>query len=340
MRILVHEWVTGGGLAGREIPPSWEAEGRAIRRALADEFRRLDRVDVIVTLDERFSVDDPDPNPIPVAPGREEEILQGLVRECDYTVLIAPETGGVLTARSALVERAGGRSLGSSPQAVAVASDKRRLARQLASRGIPTPPTEPLPRQPGPPPGTTYPVVIKPADGAGALHTYRLDGPPDFPSRFSLPRDMVIQPFAPGDALSATYLLGDRRSVRLVGVAWQDVETRDGVIRYRGGRVPAPARLALGAPLAAVLSLPGLRGLVGVDFVHDGRRDTTTVIEINPRPTTSVVGFLRLLAPGTLAQAWLDTVQAEGPFTDLRGMISPDITRPVCFRHDGTVIED
>jgi predicted ATP-grasp superfamily ATP-dependent carboligase len=340
MKVLVHEWVTGGGLAGRQIPPGWQAEGRAIRQALAAEFRRLDGVDVIVTLDERFGRDESDPNPVLVAPGREEETLHRLSRECDYTVLIAPETGGVLSARLDLVERAGGRSLGSTPRAVAVVADKHRLARHLASHGIPTPPTQRLPDHSGPPPGTTYPAVIKPLDGAGALHTYRLEGPGDVPPRSSLPRDMILQPVSPGDAMSATFLLDGRGSVRLVGVAWQDIETSGGLIRYRGGRVPAPTSLAVGAPLSAVVSLPGLRGLVGVDFVHNARTGATTVIEINPRPTTSIVGFLGLLPPGTLARAWLDTVRASEPIRELRGMISPEVTRTVRFRHDGTVLEE
>ena len=30
--VLVHEWVTGGGLAGKPLPASWEREGSAMRR--------------------------------------------------------------------------------------------------------------------------------------------------------------------------------------------------------------------------------------------------------------------------------------------------------------------
>src|SRR5262249_43609842 len=55
----------------------------------------------------------------------------------------------------------------------------------------------------------------------------------------------------------------------------------------------------------AVESVPGLRGFVGVDFVWEPDRRHATVLEINPRPTTSFVGLRRLLPPGYLAQAWL-----------------------------------
>ena len=39
--VLVHEWVTGGGMAGMALPASWEREGSAMRRAIAREFAAL-----------------------------------------------------------------------------------------------------------------------------------------------------------------------------------------------------------------------------------------------------------------------------------------------------------
>ena len=63
-----------------------------------------------------------------------------------------------------------------------------------------------------------------------------------------------------------------------------------------------------------VESIPGLRGFVGVDFLWDEARRQATVLEINPRPTTSCVGLTRLLPPGQLADAWL--VAFEEPVGD------------------------
>src|SRR5438445_1071486 len=60
--ILIHEWVTGGGMADTVLPPSWAAEGSAMRRAIAGDFAALEggRARVIVTLDARLD-DDPGP---------------------------------------------------------------------------------------------------------------------------------------------------------------------------------------------------------------------------------------------------------------------------------------
>src|SRR5438034_1640905 len=105
---------------------------------------------------------------------------------------------------------------------------------------------------------------------------------------------MLIQPFCRGEAMSATFLLGPAGQPCLIGVGWQRIEIRDGTFHYRGGRLPAPPTFALGEPLAAVCSVSGLRGVIGVDFVRDPDKGEATVIEINPRPTTSYVGLSRL----------------------------------------------
>ncbi len=60
LTILVHEWVTGGGLAGSALPPSWAKRDRAMRRAIAADFAATSGppvVRVIVTLDSRLPAD-------------------------------------------------------------------------------------------------------------------------------------------------------------------------------------------------------------------------------------------------------------------------------------------
>src|SRR3954447_4348897 len=84
--ILVHEWVTGGGLAGSPLPPSWAAEGWAMRRAIAANFASAapDRIRVIVTLDGRLP-DDPGPWTIErLFAGQESSRVQELARAADY----------------------------------------------------------------------------------------------------------------------------------------------------------------------------------------------------------------------------------------------------------------
>jgi hypothetical protein len=49
-----------------------------------------------------------------------------------------------------------------------------------------------------------------------------------------------------------------------------------------------------------------------VDFLRAEGCHAAVVLEINPRPTTSVVGLCRLLPPGRLARAWLSSCDASG----------------------------
>lgn len=333
--VLVHEWVTGGGLAGSGLPRGWADEGRAMRRAVADDFLRLEGVEVVTTLDPRY-VGEGGPRAEVVGPGREEEVLRRLAASSDFTALIAPETGGVLESRARLVEEAGGRSLGPTPDAVALAADKRRLAAHWAGAGVRTPRTEPWSPRVSRPEGVSYPAVVKPVDGAGSQHTYRVESPADRPFREPLPEAMVVQPYVPGAPMSATFLVSPTGKVRLVGVGWQETEVRGGVVHYLGGRLPAPEAYALGEPLRAVRALTGLRGLVGVDFVREAASGVSTVLELNPRPTTSYVGLVRLLPPGALAWAWLAACRGDLRADDLRGMIPAGRWGRVRFSADGT----
>src|SRR5437016_4389524 len=90
-KVLIHEWVTGGGLAGRVLPASWAAEGRAMRRAIARDFDRVEGVDVVMTRDARFSEERHPWRVVPVAEGEEIATLKRLASECDLTLVVAPE---------------------------------------------------------------------------------------------------------------------------------------------------------------------------------------------------------------------------------------------------------
>ena len=195
--VLIHEFVTGGGLAGEVLPPSWAAEGRAMRLALAEDFAGLVGVTVTMTLDTRLP-DGPGPwTTVRVGPGDEPATVSRLAAEHDYTLCVAPETGGVLEARARWIESAGGRSLGSSPEAVALCADKVRTGDHLRSIGIPTPSSLRVVPRDGLPRGAPYPAVLKPIDGAGSLSTFFLESPDDLPADALAMDRAILQPFVP-----------------------------------------------------------------------------------------------------------------------------------------------
>ena len=276
-----------------------------MRLALARDFAAAEGVSVVMTLDDRLP-DEPGPwTIVRIGAGEEPSTFARLAAACDYTLCVAPETGGILEERARMIEEAGGRSLSGSPSAVALCGDKLRCGEHLRGVGIPTPrsvrvvPREGLPRD------HAYPAVLKPIDGAGSLDTYYIESPDDLPESARAMTEALLQPFEPGSPMSAAFLVGETGEPRLIGVAEQQVERRGGRFAYLGGRVPAD--LPIPAPVVeAVRSVPGLRGWVGVDFVRCEATGRVVVLEINPRATTSFVGW-REVAPGAgfLAGAWL-----------------------------------
>jgi predicted ATP-grasp superfamily ATP-dependent carboligase len=344
--ILVYEWVTGGGLTGSPLPASWAAEGLAMRRAIAADFACLPGrpVRVVVPSDARLPDEPGRWTTVPGARAGDSDGLLALARTADLTVLIAPETSGILAHLTRGLERAGIASLGSTAAAVELAADKARLAARLQELKIATPPSRTIEPAAGMPADTVYPAVLKPVDGAGSVDTYYLTGAGDLLDSARAMPVALLQPFLSGTAMSASFLVGPAGERWLIGLGRQHMAIHAGRFHYEGGTVPVPCPLAVPELERAIAAVEGLRGFVGVDFLWNASERQATIIEINPRPTTSCVGLRELLAPGLLAQAWL---AACGPatgdrriLTDLARLIH-DRERALSFAADGkTCIDD
>jgi predicted ATP-grasp superfamily ATP-dependent carboligase len=309
LTILVHEWVTGGGLAGSVYPASWAAEGSAMRRAVAADFAAVSvngsATRVLVTVDERWPLDPGPWTAIPIAQPEFPDRLLDLSRQANYTVLIAPETTGVLANLTRFLEQAGVRTLGCSAESIELAGNKARLGEWLEERRIPTPRSRTVVPAGGLPEDAGYPCVLKPIDGAGAIDTFFLSGPDDWPDAARSLPVALLQPFLPGIPMSASFLIDEASVAWLIAMGQQKIAIRGGRFHYEGGVLPVPCREAEPVLQCAVASVNGLRGFVGVDFLWDEIHAKATVLEINPRPTTSYVALVRLLPPGCLAQSWL-----------------------------------
>ena len=343
--ILVHEWVTGGGLASVVPPPSWAAEGQAMRRAVAADFAAVRRPGalVIVTLDRRLG-DDPGPWEI-VRIGEEEAgtRLIYLAREADYTVLIAPETNGVLAGLTRKLEAAGARTLGCSAGSIELTGNKVRLGEWLRARGVSTPSCRMIVPALGLPEDVPYPAVLKPIDGAGSVDTFWIADRDGLPAAARELPVGLLQPFHHGVPMSASFLVTADQEAWLVGLGRMRIAIREGRFVYRGGVMPIRCPEAVPRLREAVESIPGLRGFVGVDYLWEPARREVTVLEINPRPTTSYVGLRRLLPEGCLARAWL---AACGVHVDshpkvcrtLAGLVGRQDS--VCFDAEGNILPE
>jgi tyramine---L-glutamate ligase len=314
-----------------------------MRRSIAADFAALpgNSVRVIVTLDARLP-DDPGPwQTEAIAPSEYVDRLRALARAADFTVLIAPETSGILASLTRDLGEAGARLLGSTTEAVELAADKGRLAARLETLSIDTPPTRMIVPRAGLPRDAEYPAVLKPVDGAGSLDTFYVADAWSLPPAALAMPVAVLQPFIPGTPMSASFLVGPDRKAWLIGVGIQRVAVRDGCFNYLGGTVPAPCPDAVPQLNTAVGAVAGLRGFVGVDFIWNAAKRHAMILEINPRPTTSFVGLGRLMPGGLLARAWLTACEAVAWEPEMmEGLAEFVQAKPILsFQADGELVD-
>ncbi|MBW8884188.1 MAG: ATP-grasp domain-containing protein [Planctomycetia bacterium] len=350
MKIFVYEFVTGGGWSSH-MPPdgSLSAEARAMVQAMAADFAALEGVEVLTTRDARLPELHPAGCDVTLIASSDQEhaAFCRLVRDADWTLLIAPESGGALLERCRLVEEVGGWLLSPSSDCIAIASSKQATAERLRSAGFAVPRGARISAgRSEVPSDLAFPVVIKPDDGCGSQGVRLLTerGRESFP-RSDYPDGSIllgkdsrplfrIEEFVCGLAASVSVLCGPAGNHALP--ACQQLLSEDGQFTYRGGRLPLPSSLDARArklALAAVEALPEPRGYIGVDLIlgeaDDGIADY--VIEINPRLTTSYVG-LRALARTNLAAAMLAVVSGQSPNLCFG-------TEQVEFTADGTIVK-
>jgi predicted ATP-grasp superfamily ATP-dependent carboligase len=317
MLIFVYEHMNSGVYARAGGAESLHAEGGAMLSAALDDFQRCEAVETVTLLDPRQSA--PGRVVHATGPAGEEAVFRALAREADRTLVIAPETAGILEARCRWVEEMNGRLLGPSSAAVHVTADKLALATNLATRGVPTPPTRAI--KPGQACSFPFPVVVKPRDGAGSVATFRIASDEtwrrvdDAIAGEGYEGELVVQPFAQGKAASVAVLIGPAGTFPLLPA--EQHLSADDRCHYEGGSIPLSSNEAQRASRLAERAVPGiagLRGFVGIDLILGTRDDglDDVVIEINPRLTTSYVG-LRELARFNLGAAMLSVADGEKP---------------------------
>jgi predicted ATP-grasp superfamily ATP-dependent carboligase len=344
LQVFVSEFVTGG--AWPEGPPdgSLAQEGAAMLRWVVTDLALVPGLDLQTTWDLRLG---------PAAwsrgvavsphsrlrihevqsPAEEAAWFAQLSTNPHSVLVIAPELDGLLTQRCQQVECHGGRLLGPNSTAAALCADKWELARWLSARAIPTIPTELCDLHQAPSVGPGWPRVVKPRFGAGSTSTFRLENPAAYAALQSRQQaepalsDAVVQPWIPGTPASVAVLCeGDGGPCHPLPMAGQRL-SRDGRFHYLGGELPLPSVLASQARElagAACRTIPGLRGFVGVDLVLNEPAGHVTVVEINPRLTTSYLGYRQL----ALEQRLADGNLLPGGAVLARTLVWPQLAQP------------
>ena len=307
MRILVHEFASGGGLAGRDVPMSLAREGSAMLAALIADLAAIGQHQLITTADSRFPLKaPPGVEVVTLSPSSSNRVFDQLIASVDAVWLIAPESGRTLERLALRVEKQGKTLLGSSSLAICRASDKARLPRILADHGVSHPETRVASIKAAEAIG--YPMVVKPGLGAGCEGVWLVRDAGELRQTLDVGHGatrsgrVLLQRYVPGMAASVSLLADGRRAIALTVNSQCMATCRP--FSYQGGRTPLEHPLAQRAAEAAIRAceaLPGLRGYVGVDVVL--AQSEPVVIEVNPRLTTAYLGVRSVVDENVAAMA-------------------------------------
>ena len=314
MKLLLYEWCCSGGLAGRASDETLESiagEGRMMLEALAADASRDPSLDVSVLVESMRSIDLPSGvNTRAVDAGHELETLADAARQADWSIVVAPETEGILEDRVAGVRAAGGAILAPSAAFLALAADKQATALALAAAGVPVPAGRPLAAGEPAPQGFRMPAVRKIRDGVGCDAMVILRDGSVGPS----PRPTRLEAFAAGMPVGVSCLCGVQ-GIDVLPPMRQRFTPGD-TPRYLASEPFDDASLAERASRLAQRAIAAVEraagdgpavGWVGVDMIlgerDDGRNDR--VLEVNPRLTTSFV-WLAPRSGASLVRSMID----------------------------------
>ena len=315
MKLLVLEYITGGGMRRETLPASLASEGELMLSALISDLRAL-------SLDLELTIFRDNRLPLPfqgdgiqIVMVTDADSFQALwmewVGRCNFMWPIAPETGGILEQLCLDVEAAGKNLLTCPSSAVRLAASKLKTARRLAESGLPVVPTEILDRTSLP----AWPAsVVKPDDGAGCEGTLIIRDPVQFQTLADR-EGWIVQPLLEGEAISLCVLFANG-GARLLSCNLQQIERIGGGFALKGVTVNAmpdqDGSLQFLAESVA-RAMPELWGYAGIDLVLTG--DGPVILEINPRLTTSYAGLC--LAKGENPAAWVLQLLTTGELPTL-----------------------
>lgn len=206
-----------------------------------------------------------------------EDALVSISKKCDAGLIIAPDE---LLADLTRVVEENTVNLGCPPGSVELCADKLECARVLEKNNIPVPKTTGHGDYRGA-------HVIKPRYGCASENTYKS-------TSGTLKDGFIATRFIEGEHLSVSLISGKTQLPLTVNK--QLIEINDS-LSYKGGIINYQCErsddvIEVAKKTARVL---GCQGYTGVDIVLG---DVPYVIDVNPRPTTSIIGIAKILDTG------------------------------------------
>lgn len=305
MRLLVFEFITGGGLLNDILPDSLMQEGAMMRAALLQDLEEVQGISFLVLNDAR--INEPE-----TSTGKSINIQQGTdlsayLREMkasyDTVWLIAPESKGILVKWHQFFSEEKKRICSSSRQALMLCQNKLDTINLLQQAGIRCVNSQKYHSFLLVDSGSW---VLKPIDSVGCEQVYLVQSKQQWLDTLKLlvkQQDYLIQPYIKGTVLSLSALFYRGKSA-FICCNEQHLTVENNKFELQACTVNSRKKQDLDyqvlcSKIAKVI--PGLWGYIGIDLIETEQGELV-VLEINPRLTTSYVGIKEATGVNIAAQ--------------------------------------
>lgn len=299
--VLVFEWMVGGGIhcdsdsakLRQPDPTSLMSEGAEMLRAIAEDFADCG-LETIVPIDRRFRPPIDLPGQL-VSIESEKQLWQTLhstSKDADWILLIAPESSNRLQRLVSQLQPHAHKLLSPDAAFIELATDKTKTLDRLKAAGLKTPTGCRLDRWLAQSNLATFPMpaMLKPNDGAGSEGVRIVKDHPPVDFKIANPKSWRIEELVAGTGASISVLCSIHAQNRYFAPTrqifseghWVDCQ----VIEDQG-----EVERAMSLAQKVIETLPKTNGYIGIDFLLGNCPDNDTVIEVNPRLTSS---YLRL----------------------------------------------
>ena len=320
MRVAVLEFLSGGGTIDNAISRSLQHEGMSMLSALANDLvlcghevhTCLSNVTILLKASLHGDVQIQE---LSLSDCNWLSSWESIARTCNRTIVIAPELDHQLERIVERLRAGGSMVVASSKEFLGAASDKLTTAHLLSASNVSHPSTRTLSQFLKTSSNATplAPMTMKRRDGAGCADMKYFANPVllnDWLAKQILNGDgwikgdeWIVQPWLSGRPASMAVIAGDQWHVlgaveQFIEIAPASLACESSNVSYVGGTGPLK-----GVTLDQLESLakkvrqafpPGAYGWIGIDLLvlndPSGSQDLV-VIEVNPRLTTSYLGY-------------------------------------------------
>jgi len=314
MHIFISEFFSGGGLSHQDIPGSLLSEGYAMLSAVVNDVKRYNPdIKIATTLDYRINNYYPPLNVDSHIDIDEKDDFVSFfermkIRMVDSALIIAPESGKILTNLTKIVEEDMNlANLGCGYKAIDTCTNKFETINSIKNVNVKIPKTKVMKLN-----NTNVideilnfpvPLVIKPIDGVAGSGISLIEDH-DIKKveqailklkKETTENEFLVQEFISGLNISVSLVTNSEIFIPL-SVNFQNIDLKADNSEYQGGHVPyrdINQQELHDKSIKIIQAIEGLNGYVGIDYVVN--ESGIYFMEINPRITTSYIGIQKTL---------------------------------------------